>query len=488
MRNGSQNQYYITAAKLSNWSFGRVICGRDRLRDEHLAWDSLLDKQYGLFLMPRESLKTTFFVESYISKLILDNPDIRIYLLCDTGPHAKQRVKTIKRNIQSARAEIYCPGIQQRIKAAAKWTEDEIDLPRFVDGKLQPRFTKESNLIAAGIDSPQTGIHVDLIILDDVVNREDKRSLARREMVISNFTETFDLVSKEGKILIIGTFWHPEDLYNHILKNYREFYFYRQSVFNDDGTTWLPEFYPEERLDILRRDPIHFSHQYLNVAVGGEDTKFEGEWFTCVNSAPEYSRVVWGIDPAYSSSDVKNACDNALVIFGSDLKDNVGFLNARIARESLYEFKLKILRMNYDIEYYPEGGIVIEDNGTQKAALELMKENPFQRDTDKDLYNRYAKLSYLMIGTGKEGYTDLVTRSQSLADYAELHGCYYVDTPGNNQLIEQLLLFPAIEKDDGCSAAFSGFLRAKPNQIVYPDVIAETTNESRFYGGDRVFG
>jgi hypothetical protein len=405
--------------------------------------------------MPRESLKTTFFVESYITKLILDNPHIRIYLLCDTGQHAIQRVKAVRNYLQSPAAEMYCPSIHQRILNADKWTQNEISLP--IDTQGTPRSTKEYNLVACGIDSPQTGIHVDVAILDDVVNEEDKKSKARREATIDWFPGLFDMVEEDGQIIIIGTPWCPVDLYNEIQTVYGDvFRIYKQSIYNPDGSTWLPDTYTPERIERLKKKPIHFSHQYLCQPVGGEDTLFNEDWFNLVTTAPNCNRIIWGLDPAYAEKDITDACSNALVVWG-DGKAGAGILNSRIKRESLLDFKRNSI-LKYAQSYWPDM-IVVEDNGVQKAALQLMRANDFEPGTQE--YNTYGRLVKLMVGTGSMGGRDKVTRAQPMADYAELNGVWVVDNPNNRALLNQILLFPAIDENDGVDAASNGFTRIR---------------------------
>ncbi len=459
------NQYYLRAAKMSNYAFARLICKRDRLRREHLDWEKYLNEQFLLLLMPRESLKTTLFVESRATKTILDDGDFRELLICDTYSHSAQRVRAIKRYLQSDEAEMYAPGIRKRIANADKWTENEISIPGIKNGELYTRQTKESNIIACGIESPQTGIHIDRITLDDIVNEKDKKSRARREATIDFFPTLFDIVESDGKITIIGTPWCPVDLYAYIEREYSDiFTIYRQSIYNPDGSIWLPETYPTEKIERLKKRPIHFSHQYLCLSVGGEDIIFNKADFT--EGVPAINRVVWGIDPAYSESDIEKACDNALTIWG-DGESGAGFLNARIERESLRQFKDHSL-LKY-LDKYPPDVIVVEDNGVQKAALDLMKLNPFNQGTEAEKYNQYQRLinENRFKGTGDLGGRDKVARAQPMADYAETNGIWYNDTPGVRKLLNQVYLFPAIDEDDGVDSASNGFTRIRTKAVDY---------------------
>ncbi len=470
------NSYLLKAAKSNTLAFATTICKRERFKQEHLIWQQYLAHKFLLLLMPRESLKTTYFVEAKITKRILDNDEYRGLLMSGTYPHARQRIKAIQKYLLSPEAELYSPGLHKRIKNAEKWTETEICLPCLRNGELVGRKAKEYNLVGCGIDSPQTGIHVDEATLDDVVNELDKKSKARRDATIDWFPAIFDLCEKHANIHIIGTPWNPVDLYAFIEREYSDiFKIIKGSIYNSDGSVWLNDTYPPEKIDILKRNPIHFSHQYLCKAIAGEDTLFEREWF--VEGEKSYNRIVWSIDPAYTESDVKDACDNGLVIW-ADGQEGAGWLDSRIKRESIRQFKDNSL-LNYLDNYYPSM-IVVENNGVQKAALDLMRVNPFHPVDEPEKYKKYEGIIPLFTGTGSLGGRDKVARAVPMADYAETRGIWYVDTPGNRKLIEQLTYFPMIDDMDGVDAASTGFtkIRKKQAQPQPPSSAGKTASHS----------
>lgn len=394
------------------------------MQDEHVGWDRLLENQYGLYLMPRESLKTTLFVESYVTKKILDNPEVRIAVITDTyRPHATQRVGVIIKYLKTDAAEMYCPGIRTRVKAGST-KENEIDIPT----PSGPRKTKEPNLIATGVESPLTGGHFDLIVLDDVVNEKDKYSQTIRDKKREWFVQLFDLAEPQTQILVIGTRWHPQDLYQHIMDEYGDYFtMHTQSIFNDDGSLWLPEFY-ESRLGLLQRNPIHFSHQYLNLPIAGQDAPINLEWFRTDTSPvrTDLVKVVLAIDPAYGEKEATTGCYNAGVVIGYDKENRVWLLDGFITRDTLKAVRAKHATAMFN-RWQPDF-IIVEDNGPQEGARLFF--------STSEVYGRCVK------GTSAQMSRDKLGRAQGWISYLETTGIWYAPGEWWREASYQLDLFP----------------------------------------------
>lgn len=68
-------------------------------------------------------------------------------------------------------------------------------------------------LIGIGCGSSMTGKHADLIVCDDVVNLNDRVSRAERERTKGVVQELRNIVTRDGRIVFIGTPWHKEDAF-----------------------------------------------------------------------------------------------------------------------------------------------------------------------------------------------------------------------------------------------------------------------------------
>ncbi len=70
-----------------------------------------------------------------------------------------------------------------------------------------------SQLIGIGIGGSITGKHADLILTDDIVNLNDRKSRAERERTKAIYQELQNIKNPGGRIINTGTPWHPDDCF-----------------------------------------------------------------------------------------------------------------------------------------------------------------------------------------------------------------------------------------------------------------------------------
>jgi hypothetical protein len=68
-------------------------------------------------------------------------------------------------------------------------------------------------LLGCGCGGSMTGKHANLIVCDDVVNLQDRVSRAERERTKAVVQELRNIVTRDGRIVFIGTPWHKEDAF-----------------------------------------------------------------------------------------------------------------------------------------------------------------------------------------------------------------------------------------------------------------------------------
>lgn len=73
-------------------------------------------------------------------------------------------------------------------------------------------------LVGCGCGGSLTGKHADLIICDDVVNLQDRISKAEREKTKAIVRELRNIVTRDGRIVFIGTPWHKEDAFSLVVE------------------------------------------------------------------------------------------------------------------------------------------------------------------------------------------------------------------------------------------------------------------------------
>jgi predicted phage terminase large subunit-like protein len=144
---------------------------------------------------------------------------------------------------------------------------------------------KELTVKAVGIDAEITGFHPDIIILDDIINYDNTSTEHKRKETLRKFLALEPILKVDGDINILGTRYHPDDLYNYIINGDRingvEPYLakeniHTESVFIDDDETKgviFPEKFSEEVVQVKKeRLGKMFDYQYRNnpVPVGDD--------------------------------------------------------------------------------------------------------------------------------------------------------------------------------------------------------------------------
>jgi predicted phage terminase large subunit-like protein len=276
-----------------------------------------------MMLVPRGHLKTTLAV-AYILWRIYRNPNIRILVTTATKDLAHQIVKLCKQLLESEylaekvwnnrphyegalipnmdRGQSY----QRRRKQRQDLIEDNVDTEA-EDKKIvwradalqvvRPLMMKEPTLVAASTGTNITGMHFDLIYMDDIIN-EDTTATADKIQKTFDWAEDLESILDPdrsvdmGEIdgfelreiigdekVVTGTRYAKGDYYEYISDNadYLEYKTFIRNIFkngkNDaDGFLWEEKFNPTYVSRLRKRLTTRkFGSQYLNTIITAEE-------------------------------------------------------------------------------------------------------------------------------------------------------------------------------------------------------------------------
>ncbi len=161
-----------------------------------------------LQLAARGCGKTTIGTVGSALVKILRDPNVRILFASDIVTHAHAFLDELKLCLAHPRVtEIFGP------QQGDVWNEDEIT----VAGRTLPR--KEKTVMTTGVDSSITSAHFDIIYCDDLVTLKNSRTEGGRHKVKQWFYITLMpcVTDASTEIRVLGTRYHPDDLYNHFL-------------------------------------------------------------------------------------------------------------------------------------------------------------------------------------------------------------------------------------------------------------------------------
>jgi predicted phage terminase large subunit-like protein len=320
-----------------------------------------------LILIPRSHLKTKLISTGYPSFKIVNNPKIRILIASATWQMAVDIHTAIQKSLQGSERLIEIWG--DFAKDATIWAQDRT--------RLKENDKREPTITAAGIDNNLVGGHYDLILMDDVVNRDNVATMDQINKVITRYKDYLDLLEPHGEMIIIGTRWHDSDLYGNLMDPQNEgradfltlvMKAYEGNILTGDDFVplWPGKFDREGLLKKLRSEGwAHFSAQYMNDPVPEEDAIFKRSWFKYFQADDMRGALLNKfllIDPAISLA--KDADYTAMIVVGVDEYNNIFILDIIRKRMSPNEIINEIFRLR---ESWRLQDVAMEQVAFQKA-------------------------------------------------------------------------------------------------------------------------
>jgi predicted phage terminase large subunit-like protein len=281
-------------AERSLFYFAKYILGFSKFDESvHTEWEYFLKggKKLKLVIVPRDHFKSTFFTISHPLQELCKDKTKRFLIANAVFDNSKAFLTSIKNQIER----------NQRLKwwdlePGEPWSTEELAVKR-------ETLNKEPSISIAGIGSQLPSLHYDEIIWDDLVNDKNITSKEYIDKVIEWWAHTLSLLEPGGLGIMVGTFWHYLDLYQHVIANLRDdFDIFVRSAIKDDGTPYFASRFSLEELAKLRRlkGNYMFSLQYLNKLTNPEDAIFKFEDILKYQDLPMPVRYFMTIDPALS--------------------------------------------------------------------------------------------------------------------------------------------------------------------------------------------
>ena len=314
-------------------------------------------------LLPRDHQKSAM-IAYRVAWMITKHPELTVLYISSTSNLAEKQLKFIKDILTSPTYTRYWPGyVHPEEGKREKWTSSEIALDhpiRAAEGIREP------TIVTAGLTTSITGLHFQIAVLDDVVVKENAYTEEGRKKVADQYSLLSSIESGDAEEWIVGTRYHPKDLYGTLIELEEEViseegevidsapvYEVYQKVVEDIGDGTGTFLWPrQQRGDgkwfgfnarILARkrakylDKTQYYAQYYNNPndPGNEEVeskyfqrydprflkKLDGKW--CYNGRP--LNVYAAIDFAYS---LRSTADyTAIIVIGVDWDGNIYVLD-----------------------------------------------------------------------------------------------------------------------------------------------------------------
>lgn len=194
-----------------------------------------------LILSPPESAKTTWVISAYAGLNIGVFPQRPIIVGSATGGVAGDRVLSLRTMTESDEWRLTFPNVRQArgmTWETYKWSVAPGGVP--YPGRIHP------TVAAYGPDGGITGARAFLSIGDDIVDDKNSRTAKQRKIVSNWAHKTFipRVKSRGGLIRLIGTAWHPNDVYSE-LKESGDFVVCRTPLLSESNLVYAEITYPD---------------------------------------------------------------------------------------------------------------------------------------------------------------------------------------------------------------------------------------------------
>jgi phage terminase large subunit-like protein len=178
---------------------------------DFLSWLTSPDtKSHKLGLLPRDHQKSRM-AAFYIMWRITKEPWLRVLYISSTSNLAEKQLKFIKDKLDTKTYMRYWPEhIHPDESKRERWTASEISLDhpsRKLEGLRDP------TIFTAGLTTSITGLHADIIVLDDVVVYDNAYTEEGRDRVNARVSLIASIESAESEQVVVGTRYHPKDAY-----------------------------------------------------------------------------------------------------------------------------------------------------------------------------------------------------------------------------------------------------------------------------------
>lgn len=334
------------------WVFANEVMGMDLQERPHREMVDYLQDPYQpnkMMLVPRDCLKTTIGSTLYPLWMVLrahfleGNPCYRVMIDSATVRLSKFVISNIRSWVRYHQGLISTFGELYDRKGDSQEGFSLVFRVRAATG------VKEPNFIASGVGAEKTGLHADLIVLDDLVTKDNVRTIPMREKVWEHYRMLqaileSDASGQKSRVVVVGTRYGDDDMYGRIILQDKERIAQEQepryapmirAAIDDEGELFYPTKLTKEVL-ADRRSAMGglFWAQYMNDP-NKESAPFKEDqlrWHSLSNF-PALRWIRISVDPAYKEEEVDHGDHTAIVVAGWDKFSQMWILDVHLRRD-----------------------------------------------------------------------------------------------------------------------------------------------------------
>lgn len=177
-------------------------------------WTRQEARKHQITMLPRDHGKSRL-IAYRVAWEITRRPEVRVLYISSTAALAEKQLAFIKEILDSKIYRRYWPEMTHpEIGQRKKWTNSEIwiDHPKRLEEAVA-----DPTVLTGGLTTSLTGFHCDIVVMDDVVVQENAYTEDGRNKVKSQYSLLASIAGAEASTWVVGTRYHPKDLYQDLL-------------------------------------------------------------------------------------------------------------------------------------------------------------------------------------------------------------------------------------------------------------------------------
>lgn len=393
-----------------------------------------------LVMLARNTFKSTVASIAFPLWLMWNNPNLRIMIDSETLSNAKTYLSAIRDQIHNNKLMKACcvddKGryiLEPNYKAAGGFTEESLILKQ-----RKKLGMKEPSVFCSGVDNARTGMHPDVIIMDDLVSERNVATPSQIEKVKDHYRFSLSLLEMGGLQLVIGTRYHMADLYNDLMQLDSFDKLIRPAI-SKDNELHFPTRLTHDFLDGMKKEQgaYIFNCQYMLSPVDEStaifkksDIQYTEDYIREHDKYPDIREKYILVDLAISQ---KERADYTVIMTVGIDNDKKLFVLEYVRKRMLPNETIDELFAAHERHKDKLKMVGLETVSFQKAMLYMVQDEMRKRA----VYMRIKEL---------KADKDKIRRIQALQPLFENHDVYI--SRKHTELENELLEFPYSEHDD----------------------------------------
>lgn len=393
-----------------------------------------------LIMLPRGTFKSTISTISLPVWLHWHDPNLRIMIDNESYKNSKKflsETKGILTNNELLKNIVVDENgeflLEPNYKIPGGFTEDSIIY------KKRTVPSKEPSLFCSGVDTAVTGMHPDVIIMDDLVSERNVTTDDQIAKVKQHYRFAYSLLEPGGILIVIGTRYHMNDLYSDIIEDDTFDVIIRPAI-DENGKLFFPSRLGHKRLEELKKSQgiYIFNSQYMLNPISDDNAIFKPDWIQYYEEedVPSNINTFITVDLAISQ---KQTADYTVVMVSSVDSDGKIYIREYVRnRFTPQETADVIFKLSEKYKKQRLLKVGVESVAWQRAMLYFLRDEMRKRGHFFPLVELKAD-------------TDKIRRAHALAPYVE-NGAFFIKKE-MKELYQEMMEFPFGKHDDTVDAA-----------------------------------